>query len=54
MDEHGMRIDHLEMLLLRLEQTGKLGRVKIMVGTEPVWMSRREETVLRAAISQPL
>jgi hypothetical protein len=30
-----------------------LGRVKIMVGTEPVWMSRREEVVLRAAISRP-
>ncbi len=30
MDEHGMRIDQLETLLLRLEQTGKLGRVKII------------------------
>lgn len=31
-----------------------LGRVKIMVGTEPVWMSRGEEAVLRAAMSRPL
>jgi hypothetical protein len=30
-----------------------LGQVKILVGTEPVWMSRREETALRAAISRP-
>jgi len=31
-----------------------LGRVKIMVGTEPVWMSKQEEAVLRSVISQPL
>lgn len=30
MDEHGMRTDHLETLLLRLEQSGRLGRVKII------------------------
>lgn len=31
-----------------------LGRVTIMVGTEPVWMSKREEAVLRSAMSRPL
>jgi 2-aminoadipate transaminase len=30
MDEHGMRTDQLETLLLRLEQTGRLGRVKVL------------------------
>lgn len=30
-----------------------LGRVKIMVGDEPVWMAKREEAVLRSVISQP-
>jgi hypothetical protein len=31
-----------------------LGRVKIMVGDEPVWMAKREEAVLRSMISPPV
>jgi hypothetical protein len=31
-----------------------LGRVKIMVGNEPVWMAKREEAELRSVISRPL
>jgi hypothetical protein len=30
-----------------------LGRVKIMVGAEPVWMAQREEAILRSLLSAP-
>ena len=31
-----------------------LGRVKIMVGNEAVWMAKGEEAVLRAAMTPPV
>ncbi|MCU1496278.1 MAG: hypothetical protein JWM47_231 [Acidimicrobiales bacterium] len=31
-----------------------LGRVKIMVGNEPVWMAKGEEAVLRSVLSRPV
>ena len=29
-----------------------LGRVKVVVGNEPVWMAKKEEALLRAAVTQ--